>query len=261
MVTYDFGGKIALVTGGASGIGRASAELFAASGATVVIADRDAERGVALAARLCEANKDAHFKPVDVSNEHSVGELFAAIEEQFGRLDVALNNAGVEAEIQPIERLGSASWKRTIETNLSSVFYCLRAEIELMGKTDGGNIVNTSSVLGLMGSYSHADYVASKHGVVGLTKAAALDHARDGIRVNAVCPGLVDTPFSGEMSDAIRERLLTAAPVGRMADPAEIARAVMWLCSEDSSYVTGHALAVDGGVMIGGSGTRFDDLL
>ncbi len=261
MVKHDFTGKVALITGGASGIGLATARLFAAAGAKVAIADISDEAGKAAVAQLVEAGGVAEFFAVDVADEDQVRAMVERVVETFGGLDIALNNAGLEGDITPLADLDSKGWRRLIDVNLSSVFYCLKAEIGVMRRRGGGAIVNTASVLGLMGSYMHADYVAAKHGVVGLTRSAALDHAKDGVRVNAVCPGLIDTPFSGEMPLPMRERLLFSVPMSRMGQPEEIAKAIVWLCSQDASYITGTALAVDGGVTVGGTGTRFDDLM
>jgi NAD(P)-dependent dehydrogenase (short-subunit alcohol dehydrogenase family) len=259
--TFDYTGKIALVTGGGSGIGRASAVAFAAAGAIVVIGDISVSGGNETVRLIEEAGGTAEFCGVDVAEEASVIALMSGIVERHGRLDIAHNNAGVEAQTVPLAELDSAEWRRVIEINLNSVFYCLKAEISEMVKTGGGAIVNTASAAGLIGGYNLACYTATKHAVVGLTKAAAMDYAHTGIRINAVCPGLIDTPFIGHLPQPAIDRLLLASPIGRMAQPEEIAQAVMWLCSDSASYMLGHPLAVDGGVVLGGTGTQFADVL
>jgi len=259
-VTFDFSGQVALVTGAGSGIGRASAQAFAAAGATVVVADIS-EAGGSETVRLIEgAGGAAEFTRVDVSDEDAVVALIHGIVARHGRLDIAHNNAGVEATTVPLAELPSDEWRRVVDINLNAVFYCLKAEITEMAKAGRGAIVNTSSAAGLIGGYDLACYTATKHAVVGLTKAAAMDYAQAGIRINAVCPGLVDTPFIARLPRPAIDRLLLASPIGRMASADEIAQAVLWLCSDSASYLLGHPLAVDGGVVLGGTGTQFADL-
>jgi NAD(P)-dependent dehydrogenase (short-subunit alcohol dehydrogenase family) len=259
-VTFDFTGKVALVTGGGSGIGRASALAFAASGATVVVADISAASGEKTVESIRASGGVADFRQVDVASEEAVRSLIREIVESRGHLDIAHNNAGIEAVNVPLADLESDEWHRVVDVNLTSVFYCLKYEIREMLKTGGGAIVNTSSASGLIGGYLLACYTAVKHGVVGLTKAAAMDYAAHGIRVNAICPGAIDTPFLAALPRPALDRLVFATPLGRLGQPSEMAQAVLWLCSDSASYMIGHALPVDGGTVLGGTGTRFDDL-
>jgi len=260
-VRFDFTGKTALVTGAGSGIGRATALAFADAGAAVAIADINVDGGEQLVADIRGKGGSAAFFHVDVADEASVQALVAGVVEHFGRLDIAHNNAGIEADIVPLAELSSDNWRRVIDVNLSSVFYCLKAQIPAMLSAGGGAIVNTASASGLIGGYRLGCYTASKHGVIGLTKAAAIDYADKGIRINALCPGPIDTPFLASLPQPMKDRLLFGTPIGRLGQPEEMARSVLWLCSDDARYVVGHALAVDGGVVLGGTATRMDDLL
>ena len=242
-------GKVALVTGAASGIGRASALAFARSGARVVVSDvaRDgAEETVRL---VCSNGGEARFIEADVSRSGDVEGLVKATVETYGRLDCAHNNAGIAAGGGPTAELPLDVWERVLRVNLTGVFLCLRAELGQMLRQGGGAIVNTASVAGLVGGAGIAAYVASKHGVVGLTKATALEYAAQGIRINAVCPGLVRTPMTaGLLADPERAAgALAREPIGRVGTPEEIAAAVVWLCSDAAAFVTGLAMAVDGG--------------
>lgn len=259
-VHYDFAGKVALVTGSGSGIGRATALGFGAGGANVAVADINEAAGQATAQAIRDAGGTATFFRVDVSDYASVEALIASVVSEYGRLDMAHNNAGIEAEPVPLAELDPANWRKIIDINLTGVFFCMKAQIPVMAAQGGGSIVNTSSASGLIGGYRHADYTAAKHGVIGLTKAAALDYAMSNIRVNAICPGLVDTPFVEYLPAAALERLMFGTPMTRLAQPEEVANAVLWLSSDAASYVTGHAMSIDGGVTIGGIGTRFDGI-
>jgi NAD(P)-dependent dehydrogenase (short-subunit alcohol dehydrogenase family) len=260
-VKFDFSGKVVLVTGGGSGIGKASAQAFARAGATVVIADISADSGNASVTDIRGQGGIAEFVPVDVASEDSVTAMIERTLTRFGRLDIAHNNAGIEGKTVPLADLPSDNWRRVIDVNLTSVFYCLKAEIPAMLAGGGGAIVNTASASGLIGGYNLSVYTAAKHGVVGLTKAAAMDYASKGIRINALCPGAIDTPFLAELPKPFRDRLIFGTPMDRLGQPEEMAQAVLWLCSDAATYVTGHSLAVDGGVVLGGMGTRFDDLV
>jgi NAD(P)-dependent dehydrogenase (short-subunit alcohol dehydrogenase family) len=260
-VKFDFGNKIALVTGGGSGIGRASAGALAAAGATVIVADLSVENGSATVEALRQAGGRAEFQQVDVSIEEQVVALIEGIQRRHGRLDIAHNNAGIEGKTVPLAELPSDNWRKVIDVDLTSVFYCLKAEIPVMVKQGGGAIVNTASVAGLLGGFNLGVYTAAKHGVVGLTKAAAMDYATKGLRINALCPGAIDTPFLAALPAPMLERLKFGTPMTRLGTPEEMAQAVLWLCSDGASYITGHALAVDGGTALGGIGTRFDDLI
>ncbi|CAN5592624.1 SDR family oxidoreductase [soil metagenome] len=245
----DLAGRVAVVTGGASGIGRATVEQLASQGAAVVVADVDEAGGATVVDAVGSAGGDARFVRTDVTDPGAVAAMVAVAVDGYGRLDIAFNNAGTSGSYAPVADAELAAWERTLALNLTGVFLCLRAEIPAMVSSGGGAIVNTSSAAGQMGFAGLSAYVASKHGVVGLTKSAALENARTGVRVNAVLPGTVRTPmlegFAG--SDDALEAMGRTSPMGRLAEPAEIAAAVVWLCSDAASYVTGHAFAVDGG--------------
>jgi len=260
-VTYDYKDRIVLVTGGGSGIGLASSKAFAAAGAFVVIADLSADNGNAAVEAIRCAGGWAEFRRVDVANEDEVVAMVEFVKRTHGRLDVAHNNAGIEAVTVPLAQVPSDNWRKVIDVNLSSVFYCLKAEIPVMVAQGGGAIVNTASAAGLIGGFNLSVYTAAKHGVVGLTKAAAMDYATQGVRVNALCPGAIDTPFLAQLPKPFLERLIFGTPMTRLGKPEEMAQAVLWLCSDAASYVTGHSLSVDGGTVLGGIGTRFDDLM
>lgn len=249
-MTGQLEGRVALVTGGSSGIGRASALAFAREGAKVIIADVNVEGGEAVVRTIKETGAEAIFVRTDVSKAADVKAMVDRAVERFGGLDCAFNNAGTDNLHAPVGEYTEEEWDRVLGTNLKGVMLCLRYEIPQMLSRGGGTIVNCSSVVGLIGSPLSPAYISSKHGIVGLTRSAALDYARKGIRVNAVCPGVTRTPqveaFIKELPDG-EAQLSAQAPMGRMAEPEEIAAAVVWLCSDASSYVTGHPLAVDGG--------------
>ena len=248
-------GKVALVTGGSSGIGRATALALAREGAKVVIADVDVAGGRETIRMIEAAGGEAVLVRTDVSQAAEVAAMVTQAVETYGRLDCAFNNAG-GSSIQaggggPIHEHPEATWDRVISINLTGAWRCMKYEIAQMLKQGGGTIVNTSSIYGLVGNPGGGSaYQASKHGVVGLTKAAALEYAHEGIRVNAVCPGFTHTPMVAGIlaQDLEREsQALAAHPVGRLGQPEEIAEAVVWLCSDAASFVTGHAMPVDGG--------------
>lgn len=243
--------KVALITGGASGIGEASALAFARRGANVVIADIDTERGERVTRAARECGVEAEFQSCSVAEESSVAELMRYIQERFGQLDYAHNNAGIEQRRATVADCTEENWDRTVDTNLKGIWLSMKHEIPLLAKR-GGAIVNTSSMVGLVGAPGAPAYVASKHGIIGLTRAAALELAAEGVRVNAVCPGNVRTPLVDRVLDKEphkEQEYVTNTPLGRIATPDEVANAVVWLCSTESSFVTGHALTVDGGVV------------
>ena len=246
-------GKAALVTGAASGIGRAAAIAFAREGARVVVSDVNAQGGEETVRIIEDSGGDAIWVPADVSDSSQVQALVHRTVSAYGRLDCAFNNAGITVTRRtPMVDLTEEEWDRLMGINLKGVWLCLKYEIPEMIRTGGGAIVNTSSTAGLVGSIGLASYVASKHGVAGLSKAAALEHSRDGVRVNAVCPGPIRTPLTeGVMAanEGAEERYTSRAPMGRMGTPEEVAEAVVWLCSDAASFVTGHTMTVDGGVV------------
>jgi NAD(P)-dependent dehydrogenase (short-subunit alcohol dehydrogenase family) len=245
----EMAGKVAIVTGGSAGIGRATAMAFARAGANVVVADID-PRGDDVVREAKELGVEALFVRTDVSSEDDVEQLVRTTLSTFGRLDFAFNNAGIEGSPAPVAESTVENWDRTIAINLTGVWLCMRAELPPMLEQGSGVIVNCASIAGLVGFPAMGAYVASKHGVVGLTKTAALDHATSGVRVNAVCPGVIATEvverFTG--GDPARlEALKASEPMARMGTPDEVASAVLWLCSDGAAFTTGQAIAVDGG--------------
>lgn len=244
-----FSGKVAFVTGAASGIGRACAQRLAAEGAAVVVADIDASGAEKSAAELRDAEADARAVSVDVADPASVEAAIEFTRTVFGGLDFAVNNAGIGAEPEPVGRLSIEGWQRVIGVNLSGVFYCMRFEIPLMLERGRGSIVNISSVMGTVASPTASAYVASKHGVVGLSKAAALEYGAEGIRVNALGPGYMVTPVRGQKArdpDA-GAGLRRLHALGRLGEHHEIAAAVAFLLSDEASFITGTLQLVDGG--------------
>ena len=243
-------GKVALVTGAASGIGRQSALAFAREGAKVVVSDVTVDAGEETVDMIKKAGGEATFVKADVANQADVQALIAKAVDTYGRLDCAHNNAGIEGAPSPCGECTEENWDKTIAINLTGVFYCCKAEIAQMLKQGGGAIVNTASVAGLVGFAGIPAYVASKHGVNGLTKNIALDYAKENIRINSVCPGVIHTPmidrFTGGDPEAMAAMVATE-PVGRLGKPEEIADAVVWLCTDRASFVTGINLPVDGG--------------
>jgi NAD(P)-dependent dehydrogenase (short-subunit alcohol dehydrogenase family) len=253
-MTAELKGKVGLVTGGTSGIGRDTAVLFAKAGAKVVIAGRRELEGDETIELVRAAGGDGMFVKTDVSKAPEVDALIQKAVEKFGRLDMAFNNAGIEGVWAPIVRQSEEDWDRTININLKGVWLCLKYEIRQMLKQGGGGaIVNMASINGLIGAAGAATYSASKHGVVGLTKSAALETAKSGIRINAVCPAVIETPMGERLfgSPAVHKYVLSCHPIGRFGRPAEIAEAVLWMCSDRASFMTGQSLVLDGGFLAG----------
>jgi len=253
-MTTEFAGKVALVTGGTSGIGRETAVLFAKAGAKVVVAGRREVEGAETVELIREAGSEGLFVKTDVSKAEEVNGLIRQTAEKFGRLDVAFNNAGVEGVWVPIVRQSEEDWDRTIDINLKGVWLCLKHEIrQMLRQGGGGAIVNMSSIAGHVGSAGAAAYSASKHGVIGLTKTAALENAKSGIRVNAVCPGAIDTSMADRLFGApdVHKFVVGCHPIGRFGTPLEVAEAVLWMCSDRASFMTGQSLTLDGGFLAG----------
>ena len=253
-MTTELRGKVGIVTGGTSGIGRETAELFAKAGAKVVVAGRREVEGKETLDLVRAAGGDGLFVKTDVSRAVEVQALVRKTVEKFGRLDIAFNNAGIEGNWIPIAEQAEEDWDRTIAINLKGVWLCLKYEIQQMLKQGGGGaIVNMASVAGLMGSAGAATYCASKHGVMGLTKSAALETARNGIRINVVCPAVIETPMGERLfgEPEARKFALGLHPIGRFGTPMEVAEAVLWMCSDRASFMTGQSLVLDGGFLAG----------
>jgi len=253
-MTKELEGKVALVTGGTSGIGRETAVLFAKAGAKVVVAGRREPEGNEAVELIRAAGGDGLFVKTDVSKAAEVEVLVEKAVEKFGRLDIAFNNAGIEGVWVPILKQSEEDWDRTIGINLKGVWLCLKYEIRQMLKQGGGGaIVNMASITGLVGGAGAAAYSASKHGVIGLTKSAALETARSKIRINAVCPAVVETSMGERLfsAPAVHKYVLSCHPIGRFGKPAEIAEAVVWMCSDRASFMTGQSLVLDGGFLAG----------
>lgn len=255
-MTTGLEGKVGLVTGGTSGIGRDTAILFAKAGVKVVVAGRRELEGQETIELVRAAGGNGLFVRTDVSKAAEVEALIQKAVERFGRLDIAFNNAGIEGVWVPIVNQSEKDWDRTIDINLKGVWLCLKYEIRRMLKQGGGGaIVNMASTMGMIGSIGAAAYSASKHGVIGLTKAAALETARSGIRINAVCPAAIETSMSERLFGApeVRKQVLGCHPIGRFGKPTEIAEAVVWMCSDRASFMTGQSLVLDGGFLAGPS--------
>ena len=245
----QFEGKAALVTGAGSGIGRASALAFAREGAKVVVADIAVEGGEETVRLIQAAGGEAYFVKADVAQASQVEVLVDKAVTAYGRLDYAHNNAGVLGSRASTADCTEEQWDRIIAVNLKGIWLCMRSEIPRMLTQGGGAIVNTASAAGLFGIRGYPAYAASKHGVAGLTKVAALDYVRAGIRVNAVCPGFIETPLVAGLAAEGSQRD-APVPIGRLGKPEEVAAAVLWLCSDAASYVTGHMMVVDGAMTV-----------
>jgi A-factor type gamma-butyrolactone 1'-reductase (1S-forming) len=251
-----FAGKVALVTGSTSGIGQATAELFALQGAAVIVAGRRTERGESVVSGIRSRGGEATYIRLDVTDPESVSAVVRDAVRIYGRLDCAFNNAGIPGEnIKDTSQQSEQSWEAVINTNLRGVWLCMKHELAQMCRQGGGAIVNSASIFAHQGSeFGIAPYIASKHGVLGLTRAAAVEFARRGIRINAVSPGITRSEMSAPALEAIPDefnaQIERNVPFGRIAEAEEIGRAVLWLCSDDASFVTGESLAVDGGWLV-----------
>jgi NAD(P)-dependent dehydrogenase (short-subunit alcohol dehydrogenase family) len=251
MADQSYAGKSVLVTGAAGGIGRAAALGFGRAGARVVVADIGTAGGEETVALIRQAGGEAVFVKTDVSREAEVEALIAQAVATYGRLDCAFNNAGIEEESKPLADADEVLFDRIMSVNVKGVWLCMKHEIRQMLKQGGGAIVNTASVAGLVGAPLQPIYAASKHAVVGMTKTAAAEYGKAGIRINSVCPGIIRTPMLDralEREPRREKSIVKVHPVGRLGEAEEIANAAIWLCSDAASFVTGHQLAVDGGL-------------
>src|ERR1700722_13248255 len=251
-IRYDFSGRAALVIGGTSGTARAAAPAFGRAGANVAVVARGEDAGERMCTALMEVGTDSLFVQADVRNAASIDEAVARTLSRFGRLDFAANCAGSGGEMAPLERASQAVWDDVMAVNARGVWIAMRSEIPAMLKTGGGAIVNMSSIYGAAGKAAHHAYVASKHAVLGMSRSVALEHAMRGVRVNAVCAGVTATAGMRQAEAIVPElvrELVAQHPMGRMASEDEIAGAVLWLCSPGAGYVTGAAIAVDGGFL------------
>ena len=250
----EFAGKVAFITGAGSGIGAATVKAFAARGASVVVADLSAHNSRDVADEVVRAGGRALALTCDVTSGTDVQTALHQTVEAFGRLDFAFNNAGIEQPPTPLADITEEQWQRVVDVDLRGVFLCMKYEIPLILAAGGGAIINTSSGAGVKGFAGGAAYGAAKHGVIGLTRCAAWDYASANLRVNAICPGIIETPMMDRFSGGTprgRARVIAQEPIGRMGRPEEIASAVMWLCSDNAASTIGHALVVDGGQTVG----------
>ncbi|MFS0749940.1 MULTISPECIES: SDR family NAD(P)-dependent oxidoreductase [Oceanobacillus] len=235
--------KVAVITGGVSGIGAATAKLFASEGAKLVLVDMNEEKGASIEAELKSQGSEAIFIKADVTSEEEVKSIFTTALDTYGKVDILFNNAGIGA-VKPTEELSYAEWRKTVEVDLDGVFLVAQGAIKEFLKAGSGVIVNTASMYGWVGSPGSAAYNAAKAGVVNLTRSLGLEYATRNIRVNALCPGFIDTAILG---DSDREALTTATPMNRLGKPEEMAKAVLFMASDDSSFMTGNSLVIDGG--------------
>jgi len=251
-VTQQFSGKVALVTGGASGLGRGSAIALAKEGAKIVVADVAVSEAEVTAQAITAAGGQAIFVKADITKSSEVEAMVQTTVEAFGRLDFALNNAGIDGVRARTADYPEEVWHQVINVNLTGVFLCMKSELALMVKQGSGVIVNMSSVAGVTGFPGHAAYTASKHGVIGLTKTAAIDYAKVGIRINAICPAYTRTPMLDKMLGqypALETKLISRVPLRRLGTTAEIAQAAIYLFSDAAAFITGHSLVMDGGIV------------
>lgn len=244
--------KHIVITGGASGIGAETARLLATRGARVFIGDLNEEAGEALVSDIVASGGQTAFSSVDVSEQDSVASFYQKAIATFGDIDVGLNNAGIDHKPAPLAEVSDQDYHRNIAVNLTGVWYCMKQQINHMLGKGGGHIINLASVAGVTGSPMISAYCAAKHGVIGLTKSAAIEYAKSNIRINAVCPSFVKTPMveniMGYMNERQQSAVIGANPMKRLGKPAEIAAAIAWLCTEESSFMTGHSVVLDGGL-------------
>lgn len=248
-MSEEFASKVALVTGGSSGIGEASAKALAAAGAKVAVADLNIDGANRVVAEIIAAGGSAKAYALDVSDDAAVGAVISAIASDFGGLHIAVNNAGIGGDIAPTGDQTPAGWRKVMGVNLDGVFYCMRHEIVAILKSGGGSIINMASILGAVGFGNSAAYVAAKHGVVGLTKAAAIEYATSGIRVNSIGPGFIATPMLSALPEEAMPAIAALHPLNRLGTSEEVAALVLFLASDQASFITGSYYPVDGGYL------------
>lgn len=244
-----FDNKVVIVTGGGSGIGQATAILYAQEGAKVIVSDLNEKGGGETVASIKKAGGDASFIKTDVSKPEDCQALVKSTVDIYGRLDMAFNNAGIGGEMNPIADMSVEGWLNVINVNLNSVFYCMKYQLPEMLRQGRGSIVNMSSILGQVAFANSAAYVAAKHGVVGISRNAAVEYAKQGIRINAVGPAFINTPLLSALDEKMKEALVTLHPIGRLGEAKEVAELVVWLSSDKASFVTGNYYAIDGGYL------------
>ncbi|HMS70254.1 MAG TPA: SDR family oxidoreductase [Saprospiraceae bacterium] len=241
--------KVVIITGAASGIGKATAKLFAKHGASVVISDIQEAEGKATTENIIANGGKASFIKTDVSRPEEMEALVNFAIKTYGKLDIAVNNAGIGGELNPIADMSIEGWNKVIEVNLNSIFFGMKYQIQAMLKNGGGSIVNIASILGAVGFAGSSAYTAAKHGVVGISKAAALEYSAQGIRINAVGPGFIETPLLNALDAEMKSQLASLHPIGRLGTSEEVAELILWLASDKASFVTGSYYPVDGGYL------------